>query len=673
MDIKTAKKEIKQLRETINYHNHQYYVDNNPVISDYEFDQLLKKLETLEESFPDLITPDSPTQRVGGQPSEGFDTVAHKIPMLSLANTYSPDELREFDKRVKKTTSDVTYVVEPKIDGAGVALWYENGLFTRGATRGDGIRGDDITQNLKTIHSIPLRLHTDIPLTMEVRGEVFMSRSGFKIYNKNLIDQDLQPFANPRNAAAGSIRQLDPRIVAKRPLDIFVYLISFTETLIPTHWEALQLLKKVGYKTNPHSKCVDTIEDAIVYCIDLEKKRDDLDYDIDGVVIKVNDISKQQILGSTTKNPRWAISYKFAAQQATTTMQQIDVQVGRTGVLTPVALLKPVDVGGVTVSRATLHNFDEIRRKDIRIGDTILVERSGDVIPQVIKSIKEKRSGSEKLKSLPEICPICSTPVKKVKGKVAIRCPNKMCPARLKWQLTYFASRDAMDIDHLGESTIDKLLEKDLINDVSDLYSLKQEDILDLEGFKEKSVQNLLDSIKRSKKQDLSRLIYALGIRHVGKYAAQILAKHYGSLNDLSKATSDEFKEIDGLGEKSADSIASFFATEENMALITRLKDSGVKTTQKRYSTDHVLSGKKIVFTGTLENLNRSEAGDLVKEYGGTVSSSMGKSVDYVVIGKNPGSKYKKAKKQGVKILREEEFLYLTKKQQDEEETEHGM
>jgi len=661
MNKNSARREIDSLREKINYHNHKYYVEHNPVISDYEFDQLLKKLEKLETQFPDLITPDSPTQRVGEQPSDGFETVEHMIPMLSLANTYSADELRDFDVRVKKTVEDVTYVVEPKIDGAGVALYYENGMFIRGATRGDGKRGDDITQNLKTIHSIPLRLRPESIETVEVRGEVFMTRSGFIKYNKELVDSGLPPFANPRNAAAGSIRQLDPRIVSKRPLDIFVYLISYSKANVATHWDALKILKKAGFHTNPLSRLVENIEDAITYCKDLEKKRDSLDYDIDGAVIKVNDIKHQKILGSTTKNPRWAISYKFAAQQATTHINNIDVQVGRTGTLTPVAILEPVDVGGVRVSRATLHNFDEVNRKDIRIGDVVLVERSGDVIPQVVKSIKEKRIGDEQVKPIPDSCPICQTAVRKKEGEVAIRCPNKMCPARLKWRLTYFASRDAMDIDHLGESTIDKLLDHDLITDVSDLYHLKKQDLIHLEGFKDKSVQNLLESIEQSKQQDLSRLIYALGIRHVGKYAAQVLANHYQSLDDLSKATSEELKEIDGLGEKSAESIATFFATDENIELIKRLKDHGVNPVQQKKDKSHPFSGKKIVFTGTLEELKRNEAGDLVKEHGGTVISSVGKSTDIVVVGKNPGSKYDKAVKQGIRILKEEEFLYLTK------------
>jgi len=515
MNKNKAKKEIKRLCDEINDHNYKYYVENSPVISDNEFDQLLKKLEQLESKFPDLVSPDSPTQRVGGEPLDSFTSVEHKVPMLSLGNTYNYDELRDFDERVKKNVGDVEYVVEPKIDGAGVALLYENGILVRGATRGDGVRGDDITSNLKTICSIPLRLQGNVLKNVEVRGEVYMSLSGFKKYNDEQIKKGETVFANPRNASAGSLRQLDSRIVAERPLDIFIYFISHSDKDLITHEKSVEELKKAAFRTNPLTKKVKNIEEAIKYCEKLEAKRESLDYDIDGAVIKVNSIEKQKILGSTSKNPRWAISYKFAAKQSTTKLNDIAVQVGRTGALTPVAILESVSVGGVTVSRATLHNFDELKRKDIRIGDWVLVERSGDVIPQVVKSIENKRTGDEKQKSIPKKCPICGSKVARVEGEVAIRCPNRLCPARLKWRVKYFASRDAMDIDHLGGSTVDKLIEEEMIDNIADLYFLKKEDILHLEGFKEKSAQNLLNSIEKSKKQDLSRLIYGLGIRHV--------------------------------------------------------------------------------------------------------------------------------------------------------------
>jgi len=661
MNKNKAKKEIKRLCDEINDHNYKYYVENSPVISDNEFDQLLKKLEQLESKFPDLVSPDSPTQRVGGEPLDSFTSVEHKVPMLSLGNTYNYDELRDFDERVKKNVGDVEYVVEPKIDGAGVALLYENGILVRGATRGDGVRGDDITSNLKTICSIPLRLQGNVLKNVEVRGEVYMSLSGFKKYNDEQIKKGETVFANPRNASAGSLRQLDSRIVAERPLDIFIYFISHSDKDLITHEKSVEELKKAAFRTNPLTKKVKNIEEAIKYCEKLEAKRESLDYDIDGAVIKVNSIEKQKILGSTSKNPRWAISYKFAAKQSTTKLNDIAVQVGRTGALTPVAILESVSVGGVTVSRATLHNFDELKRKDIRIGDWVLVERSGDVIPQVVKSIENKRTGDEKQKSIPKKCPICGSKVARVEGEVAIRCPNRLCPARLKWRVKYFASRDAMDIDHLGGSTVDKLIEEEMIDNIADLYFLKKEDILHLEGFKEKSAQNLLNSIEKSKKQDLSRLIYGLGIRHVGKYAAQLLAAKYNSIDELSKATSEELKEIDGLGDKTAEAVATFFATDENIQLIERLKGIGVKTKEIR-KENLPLQNKKFVFTGGLSSLSRPEASDLVKQKGGIVASSVGKDTDYVVVGEKPGSKYQKAQKLGIAILSEDEFKELVSK-----------
>ncbi len=661
MKKKDFKTEIKKLREELNYHNYKYYVENNPVISDYEYDQLLKKLEAFESKYPELITPDSPTQRVGELPLEGFKTVEHKIPMLSLANSYTYEEFQDFDERIKKNVGDVEYIIEPKIDGTGVALVYENGIFIRGATRGDGIRGDDITQNLKTIHSIPLKLQGNILKNVEVRGEVYMPLEGFKKYNKEQSIQGGVIFANPRNAAAGSLRQLDSRIVAKRPLDVFIYVVSYSDKDLITHEKALDALKTAGFRTNPLIKKVPNIKLAIEYCQELEKKREKLDYEIDGAVLKVNSLEKQKKLGSTSKNPRWAISYKFTAKQSTTQLNDIAIQVGRTGTLTPVAILNPVEVGGVTVSRATLHNFDELKRKDIRVGDWVLVERSGDVIPQVVKSIDEKRTGKEKRKSIPKKCPVCGTEVVREEGEVAVRCPNKYCSARLKWRVKYYASRDAMDIDHLGGSTIDKLIDEGLIDNVADIYFLKKEDILKLEGFKEKSTQNLLDSIEKSKKQDLSRLIYALGIRHVGKYAAQLLSSKFNSIDELKKATEEELKEIDGLGDKSAESIVTFFISDENKKLIHRLKDIGVKTKNIK-KVNLPLDGIKFVFTGSLTKLTRPEASDVIKKQGGIVASSISKDINYVVVGDNPGSKYNKAKKMNLKIINEDEFQDLVTK-----------
>jgi DNA ligase (NAD+) len=662
MDKKEAKKRMKKLRDEINYHNFKYYVENNPVISDYEFDQLLKELESLEAKFTDLVTSDSPTQRVGGAPLEGFTTVEHKKIMLSLDNTYTYDELREFDERIKKNVGDVEYVIEPKIDGTGVALLYEKGVLVRGATRGNGVRGDDITSNLKTIQSIPLRLRGEILKNVEVRGEVYFPLEGFRKYNREQAKKGEAVFANPRNAAAGSLRQLDPKIVASRPLNIFIYTISFSEKDFLTHEKAIKVLQESGFFVNQLIKKVENIDEVIQYCKKLEKKRETLDYEIDGAVIKVNSLAKQKELGETTKHPRWAIAYKFAAKQATTKLKDIVIQVGRTGTLTPVAILDPIHVGGVTVSRATLHNFDELKRKDIRIEDVVLVERSGDVIPQVVKSIKEKRKGNEKARRIPKKCPICESKIVHIKDEVAVRCPNRMCPARLKWRIKYYASRDAMDIDHLGESTIDKLIENGLIENIADLYSLKKEDILTLEGFKEKSAQNLLDSIEGSKNQSLSRLIYGLGIRHVGKYAAQLLASQYNSIDKLAKTDIEELNEIHGLGNKTAEAIGTFFATDENIELINKLKNIGIKTHEFVRTEDIPLKGKKFVFTGGLQSLSRPDASDAVKQKGGIVSSSVSKDIDYVIVGEKPGSKYEKAKKMELTILNEEEFKKLVGK-----------
>jgi DNA ligase (NAD+) len=652
-----AKKEIEKLREQINYHNYHYYVENNPVISDYEYDMLLKKLEALEQEYPELITPDSPTQRIGGQPLAGFKEVTHAVPMLSLDNAYSYDELREFDERAKKVVDGIEYMCEPKIDGLSIALIYENGVFVRGATRGDGIKGDDVTANLKTIHSIPLKLRGTTLRNVEVRGEIYFPIAAFKNFNKEQEKKGGQVFANPRNAAAGSLRQLDPRVVASRPLDSFIYYLTLAEKDFKTQEKALEVLREAGFRVNPLIKKVHSIDEAVAYCSSLEKKRETLDYEIDGAVLKVNSFEQQKKLGSTIKHPRWAIAYKFTAKQATTKLNDIVIQVGRTGTLTPVAVLEPVQVGGVTVSRATLHNFDELKRKDIRVGDMVLIERSGDVIPQVVKSIAEKRTGQEKVKSIPRKCPVCGTEVVRTLDEVAVRCPNKRCPARLKWRIEYFASRDAMEIDHLGGSTIDKLIDKGLIKDIADIYSLTKEDLLKLEGFKDKSAQNLLDAIEKSKQQGLARVIYGLGIRHVGKFASQLLAAYFGSIDALGKASMDELLLIKGLGEKTAEAIETFFATEENMALIQKLKTIGIRTKEEKKQGE--LQGKKFVFTGGLATLTRPDASDLVVKMGGLVTSAVGKDVDYVVVGTEPGSKYEKAKKLGIKIIDEEGFKKL--------------
>jgi DNA ligase (NAD+) len=659
MNKKEAEKEIENLRKQIRHHDYKYYVEDNPEISDYEYDQLVKKLEELEGQFPDLITPDSPTQRVSGEPAKEFPSVEHKIQMLSLDNTYNFDELREFHKRVLKKIPECRYVVEPKIDGLGVALLYENGGFVRGATRGDGRIGEDVTLNLKTIRSIPLLISDERLKNIEVRGEVFMSLSGFKKMNLDRGKNGEPVFANPRNASAGSIRQLDPKIPASRPLDIFIYSLSFIEGIgFFTHWESQKTLKEAGFKINPLSKLCNNLDEVIEYCKELEEMRDDLDYEIDGAVIKVNELEHQRTLGATTKHPRWAIAYKFKARQATTKLLDIRVQVGRTGALTPVAVLESVELGGVTISRATLHNEDEVKRKGLMIGDTVLVERSGDVIPQVVKPIVDKRTGSEKPFRMPEKCPICGGEVVRPEGEVRWRCLNLQCPAQLKRRIGHFAAKGAMDIEHLGPETIDKLLDSKLIAGLEDLYSLKKEDLQKMEGFEEKSADNLISAIENSKTKELSRLVHALGIRHVGQYAAQLLASHFGSLDRLSQAMYYQLENIKGIGKETAESVVAFFSDEENKKLIHTLNEMGINPQIKEKGP---LDGKQFVFTGSMESLSRDEASNLVLDKGGIVSNTVSKNTDFVVVGKKPGSKFEKAKKLGIKIVDEEEFKKIVK------------
>ncbi|UCG68981.1 MAG: NAD-dependent DNA ligase LigA [Thermoplasmata archaeon] len=654
MSKEKAEKRIKNLRKEIRHHDYKYYVEDNPEISDYEYHQLVKELEMLEEQFPDLITPDSPTQRVSGEPVSEFPSVEHRTHMLSLDNTYNFDELREFHKRVLKKIPECEYVVEPKIDGLGVALVYDNGILLRGATRGDGKTGEDVTLNLKTIRSIPLKVNDDRLANCEVRGEVFMSLTGFKKMNKEREKNGEPVFANPRNASAGSIRQLDPKIPASRPLDIFTYSLSYIEGLgFYTHWESLKSMKKAGFKVNPLAKLCKNLDEVIDYCSELEDKRDDLDYEIDGAVIKVNSLEQQGNLGATTKHPRWAIAYKFKARQATTKLLDIRVQVGRTGALTPVAVLEPVEVGGVTISRATLHNEDEVKRKGLKIGDIVLVERSGDVIPQVVKAVIENRTGDERQFKMPKKCPVCQGDVERPEGEAVTRCKNIQCPAQLRRRLGHFAARSAMDIEHLGPETIDKLLESGLLKGLEDLYSLKKEDILKLEGFEEKSADNLLKAIENSKTRELSRLIFGLGIRHVGQYASQLLAAHFNSLDNLSNAMGYQLEGIKGIGKESIESILNYFSDEDNKKLIQVLEDRGVSPTTKMRGP---LEGKQFVFTGSLEGLSRDEASNSVTNAGGIVSNTVSKNTDFVVVGDKPGSKFEKAKKLGIKILDEKEF-----------------
>ncbi|OGW01205.1 MAG: DNA ligase (NAD(+)) LigA [Nitrospinae bacterium RIFCSPLOWO2_01_FULL_39_10] len=676
-------KELEKLREEINYHNHRYYILDSPVISDAEYDRLFKKLQELENNFPHLITPDSPTQRVGAMPLDEFKTIAHTIPMLSLNNANNVEEAREFDERVKRfleTKEEIEYVAEPKMDGLAIELVYVDGLFTAGSTRGDGYTGEDVTLNLRTVKSIPLRLLNKtvekvkvegggtlplpIPARLEVRGEVFIPIKEFERLNREREERGEPAFANPRNAAAGSIRQLDSKITAMRPLDIYCYGIGALEgAKFKTHWEILHTLKGWGLKVNPFIKICKGIDEVIKYHEDMEEKRDRIPYELDGVVVKVNSLDLQDRLGILTRSPRWAVAYKFKARQETTRVKDIIVGVGRTGALTPVAVLEPVEVGGVTVERATLHNQDEVDRKDVRVGDTVVVQRAGDVIPEVVMVIKEKRTGSEKPFRLPEKCSLCGSAV--VKEGAIHRCTGGLsCPAQLKEGIRHFAAKRAMNIEGLGDKHIDQFVEKGVIKDMADLYSLKKEDIAELERWADKSAQNLLDQIEKSKDTTLARMIYALGIRQVGEHMAKVLANNFGSLDELMKASYANLMEIHEIGPETAESIVTFLKEGHNRNVIEKLKRAGVKFPrsplfQRGVRGDLRFKGKQFVLTGTLSGFTRGEAKELIESLGGRITSSVSKNTDYVIAGAEPGSKYDKAVELGIKILNEEEFKDL--------------
>lgn len=662
-DTRTIEQEIKELREKIRYHEYRYYVLDSPEISDAEFDDLMRRLEKLEEEHPEFITPDSPTQRVGGEPLEGFRKVEHSTPMLSLGNAFNPGELKEFANRIYRLagTDQITFVVEHKIDGLSAILTYEEGRLVLGATRGNGVVGEDVTENIRTIRAVPLKLRKDVNL--EVRGEVYISKKDFEHLNERRLDKGEEPFANPRNAAAGSVRQLDPQIAASRSLSLIAYdLVHYGEGNINSHLEALELLQELGFKVNWHQRC-SSIEEVISYCQEWTEKREELPFEIDGLVIKVNDLGLREKLGSTAKSPRWAIAYKFPAQQKTTTIKDIIISVGRTGALTPTAILEPVHIAGSTVSRATLHNEDEIRRKDIKIGDQVLVQKAGDVIPEVVKVIKDKRDGDETEFSMPDFCPVCGGEVVREEGEAVSRCTNVTgCPAQKREGILHFVSRNAMNIDGVGPALIDQLLEKGLIEDYADLYYLKKEDLIPLERMAEKSAENALKAIEGSKNRPLHNLFFALGIRHVGAGVARVLARVYHSVDELEEANLEELTEIDEIGPIIAESIVNFFKAEHNRKVIEKLKKAGVKLAGEGQSKGKVikeLEGKKFVFTGGLVNLTRNEAKELVLSVGGDVSSSVSKKTDYVVVGEDPGSKYDKARELGVTILSEVEFLKL--------------
>ena len=658
-------KKIEELREKIRYHNYRYYVLDDLTIADTEYDQLMRDLIELEEKYPQYITPSSPTQRVGIEPVSGFTTVKHIAPMLSLANAFSPEELRAFDQRIKKLIPEqkLEYVVELKIDGLAVTLVSEDDIFTRGATRGDGTTGEEITSNLRTVKAIPLKLFgEDNPPRIEVYGEVYMKKSDFKKLNKERTKRGENLFANPRNAAAGSVRTLDPRITAKRHLDTFIYRATFPEgNNFNTHMEVLDYLKKIGFKVNPHNKLCQDIEEVINYCQQWKEKKEELDYEIDGMVIKVNSLRTREELGSTTRSPRWAIAYKFPAQQLTTKVKDIIVQVGSTGAITPVAELEEVTISGSVVKRATLHNEDEIGRKDIRIGDTVLIQKAGEVIPEVVKVIKEKRKGGEKKFDMPTICPTCGEKIFRPEGEVVSRCINPACPDQVRGRIRHFASRDAMDIEGLGPAIIDQLVGKDLIKDISGLYFLKRDDLISLERMAEKSADNLLDAIEESKKKSLANLIYGLEIRYVGVHTSEVITRYYPTLDKFKIASLEELIEINEIGPKIAESIILFFKEKENLAIIERLRSVSLNFSQeeeikRKEKGTQILVGKQFVLTGTLNDFTRTQAKEIIIKLGGRVTSSVSKKTDYVVDGEDPGSKYQKAQKLGVLIINEEEF-----------------
>ena len=660
---------VQSLRDKINDHNYRYYVLNDPLISDSEYDQLFRELENLEQKSPELVTQDSPTQRVGTTPLKSFGTIQHSIPMLSLENAMDEDELRSFYERLQKglnNNNKISIIAEPKLDGLGVELVYENGFFIHGSTRGDGITGENISQNLKTIPSIPLSLRTNkrnaIQL-LEVRGEVFMTKSGFNQLNKTRLADGLDPFANPRNAAAGSLRQLDSKITSQRPLSIFCYEAgSINGETFNSHKEFLSALKDWGFPVNPEVKVVNNIDEMIVYHSNLENKRNTLPYEIDGTVFKVNKNEQRNVLGARSRSPRWAIAGKFKSQQVTTIVTDIIASVGRTGAITPVAKLIPVNVGGVIVTNATLHNQDEVMRKDIRIGDTVLIQRAGDVIPEIVKVIHGKRSSNTVEYFLPEDCPACEHEVFRPEGEAIARCQNLSCPAQVKGRIEHFISKSALDIDGFGEKLVNQLVDNKIIQTVDDIFKLNFQDLVNLERMAEKSAQNIIDAIDSSKKTTFNRFVYALGIRNVGSHLSKVIERAFNAnINDFINATFEELEKIDEVGPIVAETITRFWKDKSNIDVVESCLASGVKLNSGSELHSQKLINKIIVFTGTLTQFSRAEANAMTESHGGKSSGSVSKNTDYVVAGNAAGSKLNKAKKLGVAVLTEEEFLKLIK------------
>lgn len=657
---KETQDRIRKLTDTLNQCAYEYYVLDAPTVSDYEYDMMMRELAGLEKQYPELADPNSPTKRVGGAVAEGFEEVHHEVPMESLQDAFDEEEVTAFGERVYAALGiEPVYNVEPKIDGLSVSLEYVNGVFTRGSTRGDGVTGENVTENLRTIGSIPLTLREAVPF-LEVRGEVFMPKQRFAALNKKREEDEQSTFANPRNAAAGSLRQLDPKVAAQRGLDIFVFNIQRAEgAAYRTHSESLDLLRRLGFKVIDNTVC-HGIDAAFARVKEIGEKRLDLSYEIDGAVIKVDDIAERERLGSTSKAPKWAIAFKFPAEQKKTKVLDITVQVGRTGVLTPAAELEPVRVAGSTVSRATLHNMDNIVQKDIRIGDSVLIQKAGDIIPEVVKVLKEERTGSERTFSMPEHCPVCGSDVVREEGEAAHRCTGLDCPAQLQRHIEHFVSRTAMNVEGLGPSIIEQLLARGLISHAADIYYLKAEEVAQMDKMGEKSADNLLRAIEATKQNDVSRLIYALGIRHVGERAGKLLAKRFGSLDRLMQASREELVAVDEIGEVMADSILAFFADPKNIASIEKLRAAGVNfTAQEADESDLRFAGKTFVLTGTLPTYKREEAKEIIERMGGKVSGSVSNKTDYVLAGAEAGSKLDKANALGVTVIDEEKFKQM--------------
>jgi DNA ligase (NAD+) len=666
MTPREAEEQAARLSKEIEYHNYRYYVLDDPEISDAAYDALLKELEGLEEKFPELKSPNSPTQRVGSAPLEAFGQVPHTIPMLSLANAMEEEAVIEFDQRVKrflKTNADIAYVAEPKLDGVAIELIYERGELAAGSTRGDGYTGEDVTTNLRTIKTIPLHLierKESVPARLEVRGEVYMEVADFKALNKRQEANGEPLFANPRNAAAGSLRQLDSAVTAQRPLKLFCYGVGEVRgRIFESQWDVLRRLPQWGLRTNPLVRRCRHIQEAVAYYKEINAEREVQPYEMDGVVIKVDSFALQRQLGEVSRSPRWAVAYKFPAKEETTRIIEIKAQVGRTGALTPVALMEPVRIGGVEVKRATLHNQDEIDKKDIRIGDIVVVRRAGDVIPEVVKVISSKRTGAEKRFSMPKSCPVCGSDVVRLPGEAVHRCVGISCAAQLKGRIRHFASKRAMDIDGLGVKLIDQLVEKGLVKDVADLYFLTQVNLASLERMAEKSAENLIKALVKSKHPTLARFLYALGMRHVGEHIAQVLGREVADLDRFYKITAEELEDIPGIGPEVAQSVYGFFHDKKNREVIKRLQKAGVKIAASSAKRALPLQGQTFLFTGTLEEMTRDQAKDLVLAFGGEIAATAGRGVDYVVVGKEPGSKYAKAKELGLTIIDEAEFKRL--------------